>query len=265
MGYCLVCTCLYGRYTKKHRRALRSNSGSKKNLSGPFTVSLQKRHDHHRLLEDPFRSQARFSSNNLAVAIQIRQSAKFSSLPNFPAITDKLITVHNLTPISSPCIFTCVPSDYKLALTDFTKVALEGIYCWWISITFFSCAGVWSHPHSSSLCLWNLLLPILGLWWYGRNGQCRKPIMLHVWWEVNASNFCQEIVRGYEQRGIPLDVMVTDMDWHITFYKEAAEGKKDQVSASRHNRYRIAGLFRGRNFRGSLVLGISWKIFHRLQ
>ena len=35
---------------------------------------------------------------------------------------------------------------------------------------------------------------------------------------------------GYEERGIPLDTLVTDMDWHITFYKEAGEGKKDQVS-----------------------------------
>lgn len=39
----------------------------------------------------------------------------------------------------------------------------------------------------------------------------------------------QEIVDEYDQRGIPLDVLVTDMDWHITFYKEAALGKKDQV------------------------------------
>ena len=38
------------------------------------------------------------------------------------------------------------------------------------------------------------------------------------------------MVRGYEDRKIPLDVLVTDMDWHITFYKEASEGKKDQVS-----------------------------------
>ena len=37
----------------------------------------------------------------------------------------------------------------------------------------------------------------------------------------------KEIVDNYEQRGIPLDVLVTDMDWHITFYKEASEGKKD--------------------------------------
>ena len=37
----------------------------------------------------------------------------------------------------------------------------------------------------------------------------------------------KEIVDNYEQRGIPLDVLVTDMDWHITFYKEAHNGKKD--------------------------------------
>lgn len=34
---------------------------------------------------------------------------------------------------------------------------------------------------------------------------------------------------GYETRGIPLDTLVSDMDWHITFYKESAEGMKDQV------------------------------------
>ena len=39
----------------------------------------------------------------------------------------------------------------------------------------------------------------------------------------------QDLVKEYEQRGVPLDVMVLDIDWHITFYKEAAEGKKDQV------------------------------------
>jgi alpha-glucosidase len=41
-----------------------------------------------------------------------------------------------------------------------------------------------------------------------------------------------EIVDNYEQRGIPLDVLVTDMDWHITFYKEAREGKKDLAGQS---------------------------------
>ena len=38
--------------------------------------------------------------------------------------------------------------------------------------------------------------------------------------------FCeQEIVHGYESRRIPLDVLVTDMDWHITFYN----GQRDQA------------------------------------
>ncbi|KAL5486960.1 hypothetical protein EMCRGX_G019505 [Ephydatia muelleri] len=37
------------------------------------------------------------------------------------------------------------------------------------------------------------------------------------------------IVEDYEQRGIPLDTLVTDMDWHITFYKEADKGQKDQA------------------------------------
>jgi hypothetical protein len=40
------------------------------------------------------------------------------------------------------------------------------------------------------------------------------------------------IAMGYEERGIPLDTLVTDMDWHITFYKEAAEGKQDQAGMS---------------------------------
>lgn len=41
-----------------------------------------------------------------------------------------------------------------------------------------------------------------------------------------------EVVKGYEDRKIPLDVLVTDMDWHITFYKEADAGKKDQAGMS---------------------------------
>ena len=36
----------------------------------------------------------------------------------------------------------------------------------------------------------------------------------------------QKLARGYEQHSIPLDILVTDMDWHITFY--GATGK-DQV------------------------------------
>ena len=37
----------------------------------------------------------------------------------------------------------------------------------------------------------------------------------------------KDIVDNYEQKGIPLDVLITDMDWHITFHKEKSEGKKD--------------------------------------
>ena len=39
-------------------------------------------------------------------------------------------------------------------------------------------------------------------------------------------------MEDYEEHTIPLDVLVTDMDWHITFYKEASEGKKDQAGQS---------------------------------
>ena len=42
----------------------------------------------------------------------------------------------------------------------------------------------------------------------------------------------KEIAMNYLTRRIPLDVLVTDMDWHITFYKEASEGKKDQAGQS---------------------------------
>lgn len=42
----------------------------------------------------------------------------------------------------------------------------------------------------------------------------------------------KEIVNNYQSHEIPLDTLVTDMDWHITFYKEAAEGKRDQAGQS---------------------------------
>ena len=32
----------------------------------------------------------------------------------------------------------------------------------------------------------------------------------------------------FEEHGIPLDILVLDMDWHITFY----DGTKDSVKAS---------------------------------
>ena len=39
----------------------------------------------------------------------------------------------------------------------------------------------------------------------------------------------REIVTEYLQHDIPLDVIVTDMDWHLTFYKLAYNGTKDQA------------------------------------
>lgn len=37
----------------------------------------------------------------------------------------------------------------------------------------------------------------------------------------------KELVNEYVTNDVPLDVIVIDMDWHITFYKEAYAGKKD--------------------------------------
>lgn len=37
------------------------------------------------------------------------------------------------------------------------------------------------------------------------------------------------IISEYEIHDTPLDVFVTDMDWHMTFYKEANAGQKDQA------------------------------------
>jgi len=42
----------------------------------------------------------------------------------------------------------------------------------------------------------------------------------------------RQIVTEYIQHDVPLDVIVTDMDWHITFYKQASQGKKDQAGES---------------------------------
>ena len=42
----------------------------------------------------------------------------------------------------------------------------------------------------------------------------------------------RQIVNEYIQHDIPLDVLVTDMDWHKTFYKLARSGKKDQAGQS---------------------------------
>ena len=67
-------------------------------------------------------------------------------------------------------------------------------------------------------------------WAYNDIGEKVSLLMTAVFISVEVLCFLQELVRGYEDRKIPLDVLVTDMDWHVTFYKEAAAGKKDQVA-----------------------------------
>jgi alpha-glucosidase (family GH31 glycosyl hydrolase) len=39
----------------------------------------------------------------------------------------------------------------------------------------------------------------------------------------------RDIIAQYADHSVPLDVLVTDMDWHITFYKQANAGKRDQA------------------------------------
>jgi len=39
----------------------------------------------------------------------------------------------------------------------------------------------------------------------------------------------KDLIEQYEVHSVPLDIIVTDMDWHETFYKEAADGKTDQA------------------------------------
>ena len=46
------------------------------------------------------------------------------------------------------------------------------------------------------------------------------------WWKNQCVySLFQEIISEFEEHGIPLDVLVLDMDWHITFY----DGTKDSV------------------------------------
>lgn len=49
---------------------------------------------------------------------------------------------------------------------------------------------------------------------------------------TDADHHFQDIVRGYKERNIPLDTLVIDMDWHITFYNA---NHKDQV----HREYAV--------------------------
>jgi hypothetical protein len=36
----------------------------------------------------------------------------------------------------------------------------------------------------------------------------------------------KDLVNEYVTNDVPLDMLVMDMDWHITFYKEARKGMK---------------------------------------
>ncbi len=40
----------------------------------------------------------------------------------------------------------------------------------------------------------------------------------------------KDLVKEYETNDVPLDMLVMDMDWHITFYKEARQGKKGRTT-----------------------------------
>ncbi|TYZ59127.1 hypothetical protein PybrP1_000052 [[Pythium] brassicae (nom. inval.)] len=50
------------------------------------------------------------------------------------------------------------------------------------------------------------------------------------WWAYSDADLQVDIVGQYEDRGLPLDVLVIDMDWHLTFYKN---GSTDQAGQSK--------------------------------
>lgn len=50
------------------------------------------------------------------------------------------------------------------------------------------------------------------------------------WWAYSDADLQFDIVGQYEDRGLPLDVLVIDMDWHLTFYKN---GGTDQAGQSK--------------------------------
>lgn len=50
------------------------------------------------------------------------------------------------------------------------------------------------------------------------------------WWAYSDADLEVDIVGQYEDRGLPLDVLVIDMDWHLTFYKN---GGTDQAGQSK--------------------------------
>lgn len=48
------------------------------------------------------------------------------------------------------------------------------------------------------------------------------------WWAYSDQEIRDDIVGQYEAHGLPLDVVVVDMDWHLTFYKERATDQAGQ-------------------------------------
>lgn len=48
------------------------------------------------------------------------------------------------------------------------------------------------------------------------------------WWAYSDADLQQDIVGQYEDRGLPLDVVVIDMDWHLTFYKSQESDQAGQ-------------------------------------
>lgn len=106
----------------------------------------------------------------------------------------------------------CCPLDYKRALHDFTLVAGK------IPVPPRYAFGVFYSRY----------------WAYSDTGQ----MVLH--YANTIRYYCiifraKEVVNGYRSRNIPLDNLVTDMDWHITFYKEHAKDPVSQLIISTHN------------------------------
>lgn len=48
------------------------------------------------------------------------------------------------------------------------------------------------------------------------------------WWAYSDADLQVDIVGQYEDRGLPLDVLVIDMDWHLTFYKNGGTDQAGQ-------------------------------------
>lgn len=48
------------------------------------------------------------------------------------------------------------------------------------------------------------------------------------WWAYSDADVKHKIVAQYEQRSLPLDVVVLDMDWHLTFYTEKKPDQSGQ-------------------------------------